>query len=248
MMQPYRPTLHGLPDDTSGRFAALREFLLRWHGLATGTVGRTVDRVTEAESQLHKRLPLAVREWIVLLDDLERIDAWGHVLRDSWSLKKVPGRAAFSLLLQGEGDRHWGPLLRDLDEEDPPTHEFTARDGDGPRFDRGRQVAPRVSTWAIAFILRYLHLSRSLQVERTTARSTIERLRARAPEGLVASQIGEVVLLEFAGGLICAESDGPDSYRLQCYAPTLAATNDGYHAAAAAFAERIDEILRASTP
>lgn len=41
MTPPYQPTLHRFPDDTSGRFEVIREFLSQWHGLDTGTVGRT---------------------------------------------------------------------------------------------------------------------------------------------------------------------------------------------------------------
>ncbi len=71
---------------------------------------------------MRQKLPLAAREWIVLLDDLERVGGWGRVLRDAWGLEKVPDCAAFSLLRAGEDDRRWGPPLRDLALEDPPTY------------------------------------------------------------------------------------------------------------------------------
>lgn len=241
-MTPYPPTLHRFPDDTSGRFQVIRDFLLRWHGLDTGTVGRTVDRVDEAEARVGKSLPLAVREWIVLLDDLDRIDGWKHVLRDCWGLKQVPNCAAFSLLTAGEADRHWGPQFRDLGKEDPPTSEFVPDyERDERRFKRGRQVAPRVSTWAIEFIISYLHLSRSLQIERRASKPTLERMCSQSSGRVVASQIGVTELLEFEGGLIHAEPDGRGIYQLRCYAPHLTETD--YRAAARDFEERLDALL-----
>ena len=244
MTPPYQPTLHRFPDDTLGRFQVIREFLSRWHGLDTGTVGRTVDRIGEAEAGLGRSLPLAVRELIVLLDDLDRIDGWGDVLRDCWGLKKVPNCAAFSLLTAGENDRHWGPLFRDLIKEDPPTHEFVPDyERDESRFKRGSQVAPRVSTWAIEFIVSYLHLSSYLQIERPVSKPTLDRLRGQSPAQVISSRIGHTELLEFENGLIHAEPDGPTSYHLRCYAPYLGATNADYHGAAREFAGRVEAML-----
>jgi hypothetical protein len=242
--QRYQPTLHRFPDDTSGRFQIIREFLLRWHVLDTGTVGRTVDRVDQAEARIGKTLPLAAREWIVLLDDLSRIGGWSQVLRDCWGLKKVPNCPAFSLLTAGEDDRHWGPFFRDLAEEDPPTSEFVPDfDRDESRFKHGRQVAPRVSTWAIEFIISYLRLSRSVQYERGTAKPTLDKLRNDPSQGAIASQIGHTELIEFDGGLIHAEPDGPTSYHLRCYAPHRAETPADHYSASSELGRRIDAML-----
>lgn len=165
-METYRPILHTFPEDTAGRFQVLREFLRRWHNIDTGAVGRTVPRVEEAEARIATKLPLAIAEWIVFLDDLARVCNWAGVLRDCWSLRKVPNCNAFSLLVSGENDRHWGVIFRDLEHEDPPTYVFVPDyDRDERRFLRGRKAAPRVSTWAVEFILTYLFLSRSLQCE-----------------------------------------------------------------------------------
>ncbi|WP_434420089.1 hypothetical protein [Nannocystis pusilla] len=243
MTSPYQPTLHRLPADTPGRFAVLREFLLRWHGIDTGPVGRTVAAVDEAEARVKKQLPLAVREWIVLLDDLRRLGAWANVLRDAWALRQVPGRQAFSLLVSGENDRHWGPQFRDLGREDPPTYDFVADwSGDGPEFSRGRRVAPRVSTWAVDFLVRYLYLSRSLQLELPASESALARLRSLGPE-VAASQIGDSELFECAGGLIHVEPGSSPDSTLRCYAPYREADNSGYDAAAGAFRRRIDAML-----
>lgn len=240
--QVYPPTLHRLPDDTAGRFALLREFLLRWHGLDTGTVGRTVERVDAAEARVGKQLPLAAREWIVLLDDLARIDGWKYVLRDSWGLEQVPNCSAFALLTAGEGDRHWGPLFRDLAREDPPTSVFVPDyERDEQRFKRARQVAPRVSTWAIEFILSYLHLSPSLQVERRASKPTLARMCGQS--GIVGSRVGHTEVIEFAGGLVVAEPDGAGVYALRCYAPHRGDSRAEYHAAADELGRRIDAML-----
>jgi hypothetical protein len=238
--EPYQPTLHRFPDDTAGRFAVIREFLRRWHGLDTGTVGRTVDRVDEAEARAGKPLPLAVREWIVLLDDLSRIGGWGRVLRDSWGLKKVPDCPAFSLLCAGEDDGHWGPMLRDLGDEDPPTHEFIL-DYERDRFKRARQVAPRVSTWAIEFIVSYLRLG-GLQVDRDASKPAVDRLRTQTADPVVASRIGRSELLEFAGGLIHAEPDG-NSYHLRCYVPYAGGAPGDCHRAAGELERRVEAML-----
>ena len=247
--QVYPPTLHRFPDDTSGRFQILREFLLRWHGLDTGTVGRTAPRVDEAEASVGKVLPLAVREWIVLLDDLHRIDGWKHVLRDCWGLKKVPNCPAFSLLSGGEGDRHWGPLFRDLAREDPPTSEFVPDyERDEQRFKRVRQVAPRVSTWATEFILSYLHLSPSLQVERTASRPTLDRMCRQSADPVVVLQIGDTELIEFTGGLMHAEPDGPGLVRLHCHAPYRGVSTSDYFGAAREFERRLDAMLGVTSP
>lgn len=242
MTQPYRPTLYRCPEDTAGRFEVLREFLRAYHGLDTGAVGRTVARVGEAEARVGKSLPLAVREWISLLDDLDRIGAWGQVLRDCWSLKKVPGCAAFSLLGTGEDDGHWGPMLRDLGEEDPPTSEFHRDyDRDDGKFMRVGEAAPRVSTWAIEFIVSYLHLGRGVEYERNISQPTLDRLREQPGGPFVASQIGRTELLEFEGGLIHAEREG-GSYRLRCYAPYRGPADDR-RAAARELEQRVDAML-----
>lgn len=238
MSELYPPTLHRFPDDAAGRFATLREFLRRWHGIDTGAVGRTVARVDEAEARVKRSLPPAVREWIVLLDDLARSGRWSDVLRDGWGLKKVPGCAAFSLLIQGENDRIWGPKLRDLAQEDPPTHVFV---GGPDRFEHVRQIAPRVSTWALEFIVTYLYLSPSVQIERMSSRAAFDALRERRPEGGFASTIGATELFEFAGGLIHAEPEG-ESYRLRCYAPYHGAS-DRYYSTQGEFAQRLTAML-----
>lgn len=243
MTSSYQPTLHRLPADTSGRFAVLREFLLRWHGLDTGAVGRTVAAVDEAEARVKKQLPLAVREWIVLLDDIRRLGAWTDVLRDAWALRQVPGRQAFSLLVSGESDRHWGPQFRDLGREDPPTYDFVADwSGDGREFRRGRVVAPRVSTWAIEFLVRYLFLSRSLQLELPASEPELARLRSLGPE-VVASRIGDSELFEFDGGLVHVELGSAPGPTLRCYAPFREADRSGYYPAAGAFRQRILAML-----
>jgi hypothetical protein len=239
---PYQPTLHCLPDDTRGRFKVLREFLSRWHGLDTGTVGRTVPRVREAAARVRKRLPLGVREWIVLLDDLDRIGGWGLVLRDCWSLGQVPDCPAFSLLVQGEDDHHWGPMFRDLDREDPPTCDFLVDyDRDPVRFRRNRQVAPRASTWAVEFILSNLRLSRSAELERTISRPALDRLRRRPPPGVIASRVGQTVLFEFEGGLLHTRPEGKTAGRLFCYSPYPADAD--HQAVTSALERRVREIL-----
>lgn len=247
MAPSYAPTLHRIPDDTSGRFAVLREFLLRWHGIDAGPVGRTVARVDAAEARLGRRLPLAVREWIVLLDDLDRLDRWGDVLRDCWSLARVPGQPAFSLLVQGEDDYHWGPMLRDLEREDPPVHGFVLdHAGAASAFVHAGQEAPRVSTWALGFLVRYLYLSRSLQLERWIEEAALARLRRRPPPGVVATRIGRSVVFEFTDGLVQAEPDR-QAIRLSCYAPYRDGTNEGYYSALEVFGQRLDSTLALST-
>lgn len=242
MTQPYSPTLHRFPDDTSGRFAVIREFLVRWHGLDTGTVGRTVPRVDEAEANAGEALPLAVREWIVLLDDLNRIGGWGLVLRDCWGLRRVPGCPAFSLLTAGEDDCHWGPFLRDLGEEDPPTHQFYRDyEGDESTFRHGAQVAARASTWAIEFILSYLRLSRSVHVALTASQPTLARMGKQAP--VAAAKLGETELFEFEGGLIHAVPRERGLYTLRCYAPHVGATTDDYYRAAGELQRRVEAML-----
>jgi hypothetical protein len=238
--------LHRLPDDTAGRFQVLREFLLQWHGLDTGTTtGRTVDRVGKAEARIKQTLPLAVREWIVLLDDLDRIGGWERVLRDCWGLKEVPNCPALALLTSGENDRHWGPMLRDLDKEDPPTHVFVPDyERSESRFKHSGQVAPRVSTWAIEFIVSHLHLSVSVQSEREAAKPAVDWLREQTVIPVFASRIGETEVIEFEGGLIHAERDGKSSYQLRCYAPWQGDTDgDDYYLAEDALIERLDEML-----
>lgn len=243
MTELYRPTLHLLPDDTAGRFRLLREFLRRWHGLDTGDIGRTVARVAEAEASLQTTLPLAVREWIALLDDLDRIGGWSQVLRDSWSLREVPRCPAFSLLVQGEGDCHWGPQLRDLHQDDPPVHRFLRGDGRDGQFVAAGQVAPRVSTWALEFVVSYLHLSRAAQVEQWVTRAVAERLFTRPPAGLVASRVGETRLLEHDGGLIHLAPDGPDEAVLRAYAPLPPDDEQTRKSVKSALHERIDELV-----
>lgn len=243
-MEPYQPILHTFPEDTLGRFQVLREFLRRWHNIDTGSAGRTVPRIEESEGSIRHDLPLGIREWIVFLDDLERVCKWRNVLRDCWSLKKVPNCDAFSLLVAGENDRHWGVLVRDLGEEDPPTYAFVPDyKRDESRFIRGRKEAPRVSTWAVEFILTYLYLSRSLQCEADVPGEVFKKAYKTRSDKLIASKIGKTSILEFTGGLVLAEKQGKDRYRLRAYAPNLSESHDRYYTDLMAFSRRLRDEL-----
>ena len=157
----------------------------------------------------------------------------------------MPNCPAFALLTAGENDRHWGPLLRDLAQEDPPTHVFVPDyERSESQFKRGGQVAPRVSTWAVEFVVLYLYLSRSLQLERRTAKPALDRLRKRLAAGIVSSRVGHTELLEFEGGLIHADPDGNDMVCLRCYAPYRAESNADYYDAQAEFGRRIEAMLQ----
>lgn len=240
-MEPYQPILHSFPEDTTGRFQVLREFLRRWHNIDTGSARRTVPRLEDTDAQ-YGPLPLAIREWIVFLDDLARVCNWQNVLRDCWSLKAVPNCKAFSLLVAGENDRHWGVLLRDMELEDPPTYAFVPDyERDERRFLRGHKEAPRVTTWAMEFILTYLYLSHSLQSERRVSPDFFKNLRKKHSDKLFVSKIGRTGIIEFTGGLVLAEKQGKIGYHLRAYAPHVSESTGEYYTALTRFTQRLRE-------
>jgi uncharacterized protein (TIGR02996 family) len=120
------------PADAKARWRILRAYVESWHGVRTGDVGRTCARLAKLGA-----CGLALREWVVFLDDLG--DDWQYVLRDSVTLEPVDEKR-FSLLLQGEGDYHWTIAMKDRGKADPEVTGLT-KSVEGNRS--GKWVAAR---------------------------------------------------------------------------------------------------------
>jgi uncharacterized protein (TIGR02996 family) len=120
------------PDDAKARWRLLRAYVESWHGVRTGDIGRTCNRLEKVGA-----CGFALREWIVFLDDLGA--DWQYVMRDSVTLKPLDEKR-FSLLLQGEGDYHWTIALKDRRKNDPEVTGLT-NSYEGNRS--GRWVAER---------------------------------------------------------------------------------------------------------
>jgi hypothetical protein len=105
------------PDDVTDRWRTLRAHIEEVHGVRTGDIGRTCERLTAIERE-HGTCGTSLREWIVLLDELA-VDGWRHLFRDSLSFKVVEGTKRFSLMIQGEADYHWTVGLADMRKPDP---------------------------------------------------------------------------------------------------------------------------------
>lgn len=163
-------SLRPWPDDWAARWRLLRELVEQWSGVRTGDIGRSCPRIAAIERAIRRPLPPSVREWVVFVDDIHRANGWWHVFRDSLSLEPMPRHRAFSLMVQGEDDRHWAVRYEELAHPDPPVDSYSlyfgdpsdidaneedddADDDDGFRHDR--RVAERLTDWARDFILLY---------------------------------------------------------------------------------------------
>ena len=118
------PALAPWPDDWRERWRLLREMTEQWFGVVTGDVGRTCERVDDIEATVGRELPPSVREWVVFLDDILQAGAWQYIFRDAVSLAPMPEHAAFSLMIQGEADRHWAVRYDHFHRPDPPVETY----------------------------------------------------------------------------------------------------------------------------
>ncbi|MBX7220007.1 MAG: TIGR02996 domain-containing protein [Blastocatellia bacterium] len=115
----YEPVFREVPQGWKERWRLLREFVERWHGIPLGDVGRYQEKVQETESQLHRSLPPAVKEWIAFSHELLEAGWFGGVLRDDYWVEDLVEHNNVSLLIQCEGDFYWAVKNEYLSEDDP---------------------------------------------------------------------------------------------------------------------------------
>lgn len=158
----YEPMLFNLPDEMLERWRVIRRFVGSWYGVSLPTVGGQAARIRQIEDNLGYPLPPSVREWIALIYDLIDADAFGLMFRDALGFSEIQGTDAVSLLIQGEGDYHWGVKKEDLGTDDPPVYgyqiDWGAWEGGEAEFEENMRWSPRLTTWAIRFILTYLYI------------------------------------------------------------------------------------------
>lgn len=153
--------LGNFPQHWRDRWAVIREFIRRWHGVPLPDIGGQENRIRDVETKLGYALPPSCREWAALLLDLIDSKAFGCVLRDGLSLSELKHNKAVSLLIQGEADYHWAVKKEHLDKDDPPIDGFTLNYGDEDpdlEFVFDKRWASQTSAWALSFILSYLYI------------------------------------------------------------------------------------------
>lgn len=157
------PVFNEIPDGWKERWRLTREFIERWHEVPMSDIGGQQHRIRDIEEKVGYRLPPSVREWVALVWDL--IDNMGYdlVFRDSVSFCEVNENSAFSLMIQGEGDYHWGVPKQYLAEDDPPVHGYMLDPNledhrpENLRFVHDKLCASRVTVWALGFIRTYCY-------------------------------------------------------------------------------------------
>jgi uncharacterized protein (TIGR02996 family) len=123
----------GVPDDWKGRWRVVREFTERWHRLPMGDVGGRTEEVRATEERLGLKLPPSLREYVAYAHDVFPQPDSRMVHRDWYLMEPMPGHPAISLMIQGEGDKHWAVQTADLGTPDPLVHTYIwDHDYDGP--------------------------------------------------------------------------------------------------------------------
>jgi len=131
------PLFYGrpFPDDWRDGWRLIREATERWLGHPMPDIGGHADEVSEVEERIGRKLPHSVREFVAFSHDLSRrTQGYMRTFRDEYTMVVVPDQPAVSLILQAEGDVHWGTRFRDLRRNDPPVHSYL--DGMGESDER----------------------------------------------------------------------------------------------------------------
>src|SRR5205085_11639649 len=85
--------------------------------------GRQAE-ILDVEARLGRTLPPSVQEWVAFAHDVRPASGYEVVFRDGYQMEELEGLSAVSLLLQGEGDYHWGVRHADLSLPAPPVCGF----------------------------------------------------------------------------------------------------------------------------
>jgi hypothetical protein len=152
--------LVNFPEDWLDRWRAIRRFVKNWHGVPLPDVGGQREKIGRIESTLGYGLPGSFHEWIAFIYDLIDANGFELVFRDSLSFAEIEGTGAVSLLIQGEGDYHWAIEKADLSQDDAPVEGYQLNWEDNAKgFVHDMRWSPRLTTWAIRFILGYLTIT-----------------------------------------------------------------------------------------
>jgi uncharacterized protein (TIGR02996 family) len=155
----YEPVFRDVPDGWKERWRLLREFTERWYRVPMGDVGGRESDVQRIEKRLGRALPPFAREWLAYASDLEDRGAFGHLLRDDFSMDDLPDLRAVLLMVGSWGNFCWAVRHGDLGAPGPPVFGYTLDDEHrgGRRFvPSGPSPLPRAS--------RHLFYSTSLSL------------------------------------------------------------------------------------
>jgi hypothetical protein len=151
----YHPCFAAIPDSWEGRWAVLREFVRRWHGLTLDPVGRRSPLVAQEESKLGVQLPPSFREYVSFSEELIAQNAFG-ILRDCYEVTRLQAHSAISLLLQGEGDVYWAVKLEDFSKQDPPVNTYYLEYEKNEFVHRGLD-SPSITSSLLSHMAYFLH-------------------------------------------------------------------------------------------
>jgi uncharacterized protein (TIGR02996 family) len=146
----------GIPPDWKGRWRLIREYAERWHGLAMGDVGGRLEEV-RAEEQRLGPLPPSVREYVAYAHDVAPEFGFGTVHRDEYTMRRMEGHEALSLMIIGEGNVQWAVRDADFALEDPPVHVYYWAEGDDTRFVPApvSPAYPTLTDFVLGFVTAY---------------------------------------------------------------------------------------------
>lgn len=149
----YTPILHAMPDDTPGRFAALRRFAEIW---ANKPIPQTVEpHSITLTLEPGVDLGTGFRHWLALNRDMDA--AAVNLFRDEPVTHWVNGQA-LSLLLQGEGDFFWAVNRSDVPLSDPPVIGFGLDyDSDDERWVSRGQLYGSIVEFALSHMAFFIH-------------------------------------------------------------------------------------------
>lgn len=206
----------GVPDDWRGRWRVVREFVERWRGIGMPDVGGRTDRVREEEARLGLSLPPSLREFVAFAHDVFRPPDGRGVLRDVYTMERIPDHPALSLMIQCEGDVQWAVRLDDLGHDDPAVHTFAwTPDHDGPDdthpFVPYPEAAPvPLSAWMLAYAEGYDGAGSAFAATVLDVERLGREMDAAFP---IRRQVGECRRYEHPAGLLASVARDPAVWR-----------------------------------
>jgi uncharacterized protein (TIGR02996 family) len=160
------PTFAHVPCGWREWWRLIRVLTERWHGSRGVSplpdVGGRSAEVQAAEARLGVTFSPSMREWVAFARDVRRSGNYHDVLRDVYTMERLPNHPAISLLLQCEGDYYWAVHHADLDKIDPPVHgDHWDLDSPDPEntfvLDERSPLAKTLTAFVLDYSLGYLH-------------------------------------------------------------------------------------------
>ncbi|MEL6912339.1 MAG: hypothetical protein AAFO85_19390 [Cyanobacteria bacterium J06598_4] len=146
MSKNYEPCFNGVSNDWQGKWALIREFTTKWHGIQFRERIELLPLVKQEEDKLGLKLPPSFREYIIFYADIDSYKEdrfikgkneinyslfnhkYRNIIRDDYTINYLEKLSSISLLRLSEGDCFWGIKLENLAQVDPPVENYMLND------------------------------------------------------------------------------------------------------------------------